>query len=84
MILIEDIIRRINCVIYRLDIILSKTHQVHLLSSKINFFCQKNICSAGCYFIPCQEVEKCHWLILPMETLAGPILGISCISIRLA
>ena len=35
---------RKKCVIYRLDIIFIITHVVQLMVSKINFFCQRDIC----------------------------------------
>ena len=35
---------RKKCVIYRLDIIFIITHVVQLTVSKINFFCQRDIC----------------------------------------
>ena len=65
---IDDIIwlRRIKCLIYRLDIIFSKTHVAQLMVSKINFFCQRDIYRANSNFIPCQEVEKWQWMIVSM------------------
>ena len=51
-------LRRIKCLIYRLDIIFSKTQLVQLMGSKINVINQRNIHSTNSNFIPYQEVEK--------------------------
>ena len=59
-------LRIIKCVIYMIDIIFSKTHMAHLMVSKINFFCQRDIRSANSNFIPCQENEKWQRLIVSM------------------
>ena len=45
-------LRRIKCAIYIWDIIFSKTHVTHLMASRINFFCQKDIQSSNSNFIP--------------------------------
>ena len=44
--------------IYRLDIIFSKSQVAQLMVSQIIFFCQREFSSANSNFKPCQEVEK--------------------------
>ena len=48
-------LRRINCVIYRLDITFSKTHVAQLLLRE-GHICSAHICNLR--FLPYQEVEK--------------------------
>ena len=70
-------LRRKKCVIYRLDIIFSATHMAQSMVSKIQFFCQRDICrypqrdirKGIPNFTPCQEVEKWQWLIFSMRHL---------------
>ena len=68
-------LRRKKCVTYRFDIIFSITRVAQLMVSKINFFCQGDICRyperdirRGIpNFIPCQKVKKWQWLIVSMS-----------------
>ena len=60
--------RRIKCVIYRLDIIFSKTCVVQLMLSQIKFFCQRDIHSANSNFIPGQEVDRWQLLMFLCDT----------------
>ena len=53
-------LRRINCVIYRLDITFSKTHVAQLLLRE-GHICSAHICNLK--FLPYQEVEKWQWLV---------------------
>ena len=67
-------LRRIKCVIHRLDIIFNVAHMTQLIVSKINFFCQRDICRYPYRdirrkipnFTPCQEVEQWQWLVVSM------------------
>ena len=54
-------LRRIKCVIYRLDIIFSKANVAMLMVSKTNFFYQSGIRNTNSNLILCQEVEKWHY-----------------------
>ena len=58
-------LRRIKCVIYRLDTIFSKTQVAQLMVFKTNF-CLRDIRSANSNAIPCPEVKKWQWLIVSM------------------
>ena len=53
-------LRRITCVIYRLDITFIKIHVAQFLLPEGDI-CSANICNLN--FLPCQEVEKWQWLV---------------------
>ena len=60
-------LRRIKCVIYRLDFTFSKSHVAQLVNGgKNQLLLPEGDLSANSNFIPCHDIVKWKWLIFSM------------------